>query len=297
MRTNARTTELEEAFHEAGLPFQGASLLDRDAARQLLKALRREASAPVAEAVRRTRRSRRGSSRIRRRSSATASRRGRPTSRGSSVSPSSSRARSSAEFARLAARALRRERRPRRPPAHAPPREGSRVGRGPPAAARGGRAAEPARPRRRARRGAAAASTSGLTRAKRHLLLTWSGRPSRFLDELGVRVGRRGHAGRPRSRVLEQTPAVLALKEWRLARAKAEEVPAYVVFNDRTLAELVARIAPHTRRVGRRPGHRPGEARALRAPSCSPSSPASPDAPLAATKAAQISTRPAPVPR
>jgi len=40
---------------------------------------------------------------------------------------------------------------------------------------------------------------------------------------------------------LEQTPAVQALREWRLARARADEVPAYVVFNDRTLAELVAR--------------------------------------------------------
>ncbi|HZC74419.1 MAG TPA: ATP-dependent helicase, partial [Gaiellaceae bacterium] len=40
VRTNARTSEFEEAFHEAGIPFQGASLLARDGARQLLKALR-----------------------------------------------------------------------------------------------------------------------------------------------------------------------------------------------------------------------------------------------------------------
>jgi superfamily II DNA helicase RecQ len=45
--------------------------------------------------------------------------------------------------------------------------------------------------------------------------------------------------------VLEQTPAVKALKEWRLARSRADEVPAYVVFNDRTLAELASR-APRT---------------------------------------------------
>jgi DNA helicase-2/ATP-dependent DNA helicase PcrA len=80
----------------------------------------------------------------------------------------------------------------------------------------------------------------GLTRARRHLLVTWEGRPSRFLDELGVRA-----AGPPLPKrvrpVLEQTPAVQALREWRLARARAEEVPAYVVFNDRTLAELVLR--------------------------------------------------------
>jgi DNA helicase-2/ATP-dependent DNA helicase PcrA len=78
----------------------------------------------------------------------------------------------------------------------------------------------------------------GLTRAKRHLLVTWSGKPSRFLDELGVRAAAPRAAAKA---TLEETPAVLALKEWRLARARSEEVPAYVVFNDRTLAELIAR--------------------------------------------------------
>jgi DNA helicase II / ATP-dependent DNA helicase PcrA len=78
----------------------------------------------------------------------------------------------------------------------------------------------------------------GLTRAKRHLLVTWSGKPSRYLEELGVQA--RSSVASAKTK-LEQTPTVLALKEWRLARARAEEVPAYVVFNDRTLAELVAR--------------------------------------------------------
>jgi DNA helicase-2/ATP-dependent DNA helicase PcrA len=87
----------------------------------------------------------------------------------------------------------------------------------------------------------------GMTRAKRYLLLTWSGKPSRFLDELGVRAPARVSAvpsasSKPK---LEATPAVQALKEWRLARARAEEVPAYVVFNDRTLAELL-RLQPRT---------------------------------------------------
>ena len=84
----------------------------------------------------------------------------------------------------------------------------------------------------------------GLTRAKRHLTLTWSGRPSRFLEELGVRAASIGlpPAAKPK---LEATPAVQALKDWRLARARAEEVPAYVVFNDRTLAELL-RLQPRT---------------------------------------------------
>ena len=42
VRTNARAADFEEAFHEAGIPFQGASLLARDAARRLLKALPRD---------------------------------------------------------------------------------------------------------------------------------------------------------------------------------------------------------------------------------------------------------------
>ena len=42
VRTNARTTEYEEACHDAAIPFQGAAIFlhARDAARQLLKALR-----------------------------------------------------------------------------------------------------------------------------------------------------------------------------------------------------------------------------------------------------------------
>jgi ATP-dependent DNA helicase RecQ len=32
-----------------------------------------------------------------------------------------------------------------------------------------------------------------------------------------------------------------ALKEWRLARARAEEIPAYVVFHNTTLEEIAAR--------------------------------------------------------
>jgi DNA helicase-2/ATP-dependent DNA helicase PcrA len=85
----------------------------------------------------------------------------------------------------------------------------------------------------------------GMTRAKRHLLMTWSGKPSRFLDELGVRAVAAAAPTPSAKPKLEATPAVQALKEWRLARARAEEVPAYVVFNDRTLAELL-RMQPRT---------------------------------------------------
>ena len=51
-RTNARLADFEEPLHEAKIPFQGASLLGREAARQLLRRLRRTESADVAATVR-----------------------------------------------------------------------------------------------------------------------------------------------------------------------------------------------------------------------------------------------------
>jgi DNA helicase-2/ATP-dependent DNA helicase PcrA len=79
----------------------------------------------------------------------------------------------------------------------------------------------------------------GMTRAKRHLHLSWTanGRPSRFLAELGLAAGR----GRPRPSDAELPPAFHALRAWRLERAKADEVPAYVVFHNTTLEEIAAR--------------------------------------------------------
>src|SRR5213078_4140747 len=44
-RTNARLTDFEEALHEAGLAFQGSSLLDRDAARRLVRRLEHSGAA------------------------------------------------------------------------------------------------------------------------------------------------------------------------------------------------------------------------------------------------------------
>jgi superfamily II DNA helicase RecQ len=78
----------------------------------------------------------------------------------------------------------------------------------------------------------------GMTRAKRHLALTWSGKPSRFLLELGVEAS----APRPKARAEEpDDPTYVALKEWRLKRSKADEIPAYVVFHNSTLAEIASR--------------------------------------------------------
>src|SRR5438067_222094 len=53
MRLNARSVDFEEAFSEAEIPFQGAALLTRDAARQLLKGLAGSTSRSVAYEVRR----------------------------------------------------------------------------------------------------------------------------------------------------------------------------------------------------------------------------------------------------
>jgi DNA helicase-2/ATP-dependent DNA helicase PcrA len=79
----------------------------------------------------------------------------------------------------------------------------------------------------------------GITRARRHLALTWAGKPSRFLLELGVEAA---SAPKPKRRESEPNdPTYVALKEWRLKRSKRDDVPAYVVFHNSTLAEIAAR--------------------------------------------------------
>jgi DNA helicase-2/ATP-dependent DNA helicase PcrA len=87
----------------------------------------------------------------------------------------------------------------------------------------------------------------GMTRARRHLWLSWaqqrpgwSGklvkrRPSRFLDDVSGRPKRRATRAAAVDDGLAGT-----LRAWRLERAQRDEVPPYVVFNDRTLTELAA---------------------------------------------------------
>ena len=233
VRTNARTTEFEEAFHDASLPFQGASLLARDGARQLLKGLRgRRGSAGVV--VREL-----------------AARQGLlaevPDKLGEREHTRQ------ADLARLVRLAEEFDGEVDGFVASLHERFGESAGRGVHLLtlhrAKGleweavflPHVAEGELP---IRRGDVEEERRlfyvGLTRAKRHLLVTWEGRPSRFLDELGVRAAAPALPKRERPK-LEQTPAVQALREWRLSRARADEVPAFVVFNDRTLAELAAR--------------------------------------------------------
>jgi ATP-dependent DNA helicase RecQ len=78
----------------------------------------------------------------------------------------------------------------------------------------------------------------GLTRSRRHLCVTWTQRPSRFLAELGLS---RPEKARGAAAPEPDDPVYAALKRWRLERAKADEVPAYVVFHNSTLAEVAAR--------------------------------------------------------
>jgi DNA helicase-2/ATP-dependent DNA helicase PcrA len=233
VRTNARTTEFEEAFHDAGIPFQGASLLARDAARQLLKALRSRRG-PAAEVV-----------------CELAVRQGLleevPEKLGEREQTRQ------ADLARLARLAEQFDGEVDAFVDSLHERFGESAGHGVHLLtlhrAKGleweavflPRVEEGELP---VRRGDADEERRlfyvGLTRAKRHVLVTWEGRPSRFLDELGVRAAAPALSKKERP-VLEQTPAVQALREWRLARSRADEVPAFVVFSDRTLAELAAR--------------------------------------------------------
>ena len=88
----------------------------------------------------------------------------------------------------------------------------------------------------------------GITRARRYLFLTWPvdgrSRPSPFLDEMELLPsGAPERKSAPRASVTVGRGGALfdRLKEWRRKRAQADGVPAYVVFHDRTLAEIAER--------------------------------------------------------
>ncbi|MHB8399142.1 MAG: ATP-dependent helicase [Candidatus Limnocylindrales bacterium] len=105
----------------------------------------------------------------------------------------------------------------------------------------------------------------GITRARVHLTLSWAEsrpgttgretrrRPSRFLADLAPArplqppVRPRGRVtvlpGAPRPVVRDGEPLIEALRAWRLERARADAVPAYVVAHDATL-EAIAEARP-----------------------------------------------------
>jgi DNA helicase-2/ATP-dependent DNA helicase PcrA len=228
-RTNARLADFEEVLHDAGIPFQGASLLEREAARRVLRRVERSSD-----------------------SAASVVRAAALDAGWLEVVPDALGERElvrQADLARLVAlaaafdgdgAAFAADLRERFSPGGA--------------AARGvhlltlhrakglefeavflPRLQEKELPIRQAKTDEQVAEERrllyvGLTRAKRFLWLSWSGKPSRFLRELGsTRAAAEPAAKR------EWTPTGQKLREWRLERARRDEVPPYVVFHDSVL--------------------------------------------------------------
>jgi DNA helicase-2/ATP-dependent DNA helicase PcrA len=240
-RTNARSADFEEAFTAAGLPFQGAALLARDGARQLLKGLR-GAGGAVALTVRRLAREQGLLERI-------------PDGLGEREV---TRQNDLARLVQLASDFDDGQKTVAEFIAHLEERFGTG------GEARGvhfltyhrakglefdavflPRLEERELPTKLAKTPVAVAEERrllyvGMTRAKRHLAITWASKPSRFLGELGIE---REAPPRP---VEPDDPTYAALKQWRLDTAKAEDKPAYVIFHNSTLAEIVRR-GPRTR--------------------------------------------------
>jgi len=250
-RTNARSADFEEALTDAEIPFQGAALLSRDGARQLLKALR-GSGASISE-VRRIALEQGMLETI-------------PDKLGEREV---TRQNDLARLVRLAdefgegtlAEFI----------AHLEERFGSNSGRGVHLLtyhrAKGlefdavflPRLEERELPSKLSKTPAAISEERrllyvGLTRAKRHLTVTWSGTPSRFLAELDIET----QAAPPKA-VEPDDPLYAVLKKWRLERAKAEERPAYVIFHNSTLAEIVRRAPQSRQELAEVPGVGPAK--------------------------------------
>jgi DNA helicase II / ATP-dependent DNA helicase PcrA len=245
-RTNGRLADFEEVFHDGGVAFQGSSLLGRPGARRLLRLLEREPSTDVEARVRTLAVEAGMLDRL-------------PDKLGEREL---TRQADLARLVRLAAELddgeltcagyvaeLRRRFDP-----------GGEGGRGVHLLtyhrAKGlefeavflPRLDEKELPSRLARTSADEAEERrllyvGITRARRSLTLSWSRKPSPFLAELGVEPRRAApeQPARGERRARDLSPAAESLRRWRLARARAEGVPAYVVFPDRTLDALLER--------------------------------------------------------
>jgi DNA helicase II / ATP-dependent DNA helicase PcrA len=250
-RTNTRLADFEEAFHEAQIPFQGAALLSREAARQLLKRLAKLSPTPVVAAAVR------GYAEDAGWVERTPEKLGeREVVRQADLG----------RLVKLAAEFDDGERTTRDFIADLQERFGTT---GPERrgvhlltlhGAKGlefeavfiPRVEERELPIRQAKQPHEIAEERrllyvGLTRAKRHLAVTWSGRPSRFLGELGVQ------ASTPRTAEPDD-PLYAALKTWRLQRATADDLPAYVVFHNSTLAAIAGRRPRDLHELGAVPG-------------------------------------------
>jgi DNA helicase-2/ATP-dependent DNA helicase PcrA len=252
-RTNARLADFEEPFHDAEIPFQGAALLGREAARRLLRELRKHDYKAVAAAVR-----------------------GLAEDAGWLEHPPEKlgerevvRQADLRRLVRLAEAFDDGVRTTRDFVADLERRFGStgEERRGVHLLTLHGakglefeavllpRVEEKELPIRQAKTDAEIAEERrllyvGITRAKRQLALTWCGRPSRFLAELGVEARPAVQRREPEP----DDPLYAALKRWRLERASADELPAYVVFHNSTLAEIATRRPRDLGELGAVPG-------------------------------------------
>ncbi len=232
-RTNARLTDFEELLHEAGIPFQGASLLERDAARRITRRLERSTD-EAADAVRaaaldagwlETLPDKLGErEQVRQTDLARIVQlaAGFDGDAASFVADLRQRFDSGGDGARgVNLLTLHRAKGLEFDAVFIP------------------RLQEKELPSKQARRPEEIAEERrllyvGMTRAKRVLWLTWSGKRSRFLDELGV------HGAEPAVVKPGWTPDGEKLRAWRLDRAKADGVPPYVVFHDSVLHQIAA---------------------------------------------------------
>jgi DNA helicase-2/ATP-dependent DNA helicase PcrA len=255
-RTNARLADFEEPFHEAKIPFQGAALLGREAARQLLKRLRQLKATPVvAAAVRGYAQDagwvERPPEKLGERELVRQADLGRLVKLAAEFDDG---VRTTLDFiAELEERFGSTG--PERQGVHLLTLHG----------AKGlefeavfvPRVEERELPIRQAKKPHEVAEERrlfyvGMTRAKRHLAITWSGKPSRFLGELGVET----KTPRPAE---PDDPLYAALKRWRLQRATADDLPAYVVFHNSTLAEIAGRRPRDLSELGVVPGVGPAK--------------------------------------
>ena len=232
-RTNARLTDFEELLHDAGIPFQGASLLERDAARRLCRRLERSgdpAPAAVRDAAVEAGWLERPPDKLGEREQVRQQDLGRLVQLASSFD---------GDAAAFVAN-LRERFSPGGDGAHGVHLLTLHRAKGlefeavfiP-------RLQERELPSKQAKSDDEIAEERrllyvGMTRAKRVLWLTWSGKRSRFLSELGVTA-----AAAPAAKA-DWSPDAQRLREWRLERAKADNVPPYVVFHDAVLQAIAA---------------------------------------------------------
>jgi DNA helicase-2/ATP-dependent DNA helicase PcrA len=233
-RTNARLTDFEEALHDARIPFQGSSLLDRDAARRLVRRLERsgeDAAGTVRAAALEAGWLEELPEKLGERELV------RQTDLSRLVTLAAAFDGDGAAFVAE----LRRR--------FDPGGDGARgVNLLTLHRAKGlefdtvflPRVEEKELPSRQARTPAEIDEERrllyvGMTRAERVLWLSWSGKRSRFLAELGHAAPTASAPAVSRAPAREWTPIGERLRAWRLERAKEDGVPPYVVFHDKVL--------------------------------------------------------------